>query len=436
MKKKNTIPVQTFKLLKYCKRISLFVVLTSLFLVQSVHAQQQRFPRPEFESGYVQPATETPAPRMQWMEYLDVAVLIIFLVLATWLVIKKRSRSGILWTGIAAVAYFGFFRNGCICPIGAIQNVTLSFFDPVYAVSLVVLLFFILPLIVTLFYGRTFCGGVCPLGALQDLVIVKPLSLPKWLNKTLGLIPYVFLSLAVLFAATGADFIICRYDPFIGIFRMDGKMMMITMGAGFLMLGMFIGRPYCRFLCPYGVLLSWASRFSSRHVTISPSKCISCKLCVKGCPFDAIDYPVNEKEIVKSGIGTGRFLLFAALIPLWIAIGVYAGAKSHLFLSKAHKDVYLAELMISNPEVKNDPDNLDVQTFLQSGNTMDMLVSEAEIIRKKFYTGSMIMGGFLGLVIGMTLLNTVVFRRRQDYVPHKGNCFSCGRCIDYCPVSS
>ena len=65
---------------------------------------------------------------------------------------------------------------------------------------------------------------------------------------------------------------------------------------------------------------------------------------------------------------------------------------------------------------------------------MEKLVKEAEIIRGKFYTGSMIAGGFLGLVIGMTLLNTVVFRRRQDYEPHKGNCYSCARCIDYCPV--
>lgn len=411
-----------------------FLVLLFLFSTFALSAQQQRFPRPEFESGYQQPSTVTPEPRAQYMEYFDVAVLAGFLILASWLMIKKRSRRGMVWMTVAAVAYFGFYRNGCICPIGAVQNVTLSFFDPTYAVSAVVLLFFILPLLVTLFYGRTFCGGVCPLGAIQDLVIVKPMSLPKWLNKTLGLIPYIFLTLAVLFAATGTDFIICRYDPFIGIFRMDGMFTMIALGVSFLLLGMFIGRPYCRFLCPYGVLLSWMSRFSGKHVTITPSKCISCKLCVKSCPFDAIDYPTNEKEVVKSGMGPKRLILYAALIPLWIGIGVFIGAKSHVFLSKGHKDVYLAELMISRPEVKNDPDNLDVQTFLKSGKTIDTLVTEAVVIREKFYTGSMIAGGFLGLVVGMTLLNTVVFRRRQDYVPHKGNCFSCGRCMDYCPV--
>lgn len=417
------------KKLKYI----LFTVSFLLFTF-TMTAQKQRFPRPEFDTGYEQPVPVTPEPRALAMEYFDVFVLIAFLVIASWLIIKKRSRRGILWLSVLAMVYFGFYRNGCVCSIGAIQNVTLSFFDPAYAISAVVLLFFILPLLMTLFYGRTFCGGVCPLGAIQDLIIVKPISLPKWLNKTLGLIPYLYLSLAVLFAATGTDFIICRYDPFIGIFRMDAMFTMIVLGIAFLLLGMFVGRPYCRFFCPYGVLLSWMSRFSKKHMSITPADCIQCKLCAKSCPFDAIDFPTDEKEVVKSGLGPKRFIIYAALIPVWIGLGVFIGAKSHTFLSKANQEVYLAELLISHPEVKNDPDNIDVQTFMASGKSMETLVKEAEEIRGDFYIGSMIMGGFMGLVIGMTLLNTVVFRKRQDYVPHKGNCFSCGRCMDYCPV--
>jgi ferredoxin len=312
--------------------------------------------------------------------------------------------------------------------------VALTFADPAYAISITAMLFFILPLLFALFFGRVFCAGACPLGAIQDLIVIKPISLPKWLNKTLGLIPYIYLALAVLFAATGTDFIICRYDPFVGIFRMDAKFLMVILGIAFLLMGMFVARPYCRFLCPYSVPLSWMSRFSRRHLTITPTTCIQCKLCANSCPFDAIDYPTNEKEVVKSGLGPKKFLTYAVIIPLWVALGVFVGAKSHTFLSKANADVYLAELLISQPELKNDPDNIDIQTFLAAGKPMEQLVAEAEIIREKFYIGSMIAGGFLGLVIGMTLLNTLVFRKRQDYEPHKGNCLSCVRCVDYCPV--
>lgn len=417
-----------------CRKVRWGLFLLFIFFTFFVSAQQQRFPKPEFESGYEQPSTITPEPRALAMEYFDVLVLLLVLSLATWFALKKRSRQGILWLSVFTLIYFGFYRNGCICPIGAIQNVTLSFADPTYAISLTVLLFFLLPLAFTLFFGRTFCAGACPLGAIQDLVILKPISLPKWLNKTLGLIPYLYISLAVLFAATGTDFIICRYDPFVGIFRMDAKFLMIVLGVSFLLMGMFVARPYCRFFCPYSVLLSWMSRFSKRHLTITPAACIQCKLCTNSCPFDAIDYPTNEKEVVKSGLGPKRFLAYAVLIPIWMAAGVFVGERSHTFLSKANPDVFLAELLISNPEIKNDPDNIDVQTFLASGKTLETLVKEADIIRGKFYVGSMIAGGFMGLVIGMTLLNTVVFRKRQDYVPHKGNCLSCGRCMDYCPV--
>jgi len=358
----------------------------------------------------------------------------VVLSLISWLLLKKRSRQGVLWVSLFTLAYFGFYREGCICSIGAIQNVTLSFADPNYAISVTTLLFFVVPLAFTLFVGRTFCAGACPLGAIQDVVIIKPISLPKWLNKTLGLIPYLYLSLAVLFAATGTDFIICRYDPFVGIFRMDAKFHMVVLGIAFLLMGMFVARPYCRFLCPYSVLLSWMSRFSKWHMTITPSKCIQCKLCANSCPFDAIDFPTNEKEVIKSGLGPKRFLTYALIIPLWVALGVFVGAKSHTFLSKANPNVYLAELLISNPEIKNDKDNIDVQTFLSSGKTLEILVKEAEVIREKFYIGSMMAGGFMGLVIGMTLLNTVVFRKRQDYEPHRGNCLSCARCMNYCPV--
>ena len=418
------------------KRKLLYIFLTFIFCITALtsYSQQQRFPKPEFSSGYEQPDVVTPEPRSGGFEYLDVAVLLVVLSLAAWFALRKRSRQGILWLSVFTLVYFGFYRNGCICSVGSFQNITLSFFDAGYSVSISTLLFFLLPLIFALFFGRVFCAGACPLGAIQDLLIVKPLSLPKWLNKTLGLIPYIYLALAVLFAATGTDFIVCRYDPFVGIFRMDAKFHMIVLGISFLLMGMFVARPYCRFLCPYGVLLSWMSRFSKWHLTITPSLCIKCKLCTTSCPFDAIDFPVNEKEIVQSGPGTKKFIVYAMLIPLWIDAGAFVGERSHLYLSRANQNVYLAELLISDPEIKNDPDNIDVQTFLESGKTMETLVEEAEVMRGQFKTGSMIAGGFIGLVIGLTLINTTVFRKRQDYVPHRGNCLSCGRCMDYCPV--
>ena len=401
-------------------------------LISVVAFAQQRFPRPDFETDYQAPSIEIPEPRHGMMEYLDVFILFIVLSLTTWLVLQKRSRKGILYLSIFSLIYFGFYRNGCICSIGAIQNVALALVDPTYAISLTALAFFMLPLLFALFVGRVFCGAACPLGAIQDLIIIKPIELPVGIRKALGLIPYLYLGLSILFATTQTDFIICKYDPFVGIFRMDASFNMLVLGGSFLIIGMFVGRPYCRFLCPYGVLLNWTSSVSKKHLTITPSECIDCKLCEHSCPMDAINKPVTDP--VKKKKDVNRFLISAILIPLWILAGGYIVSSAHVYLSKANRTVQLAELLITNPELKQDPDHIDVQTFLTAGKTMESLVGEASQIRKQFYYGGWMLGGFLGLAFGLIFTKKTMYRSRQDYEPDKGNCVSCGRCMDFCPV--
>jgi len=416
------------------KRYFLLVCVLIYMALQSFGAAEakQRFPKPEFANGYTQPETLAPSPRQLFMEYFDVFMLLVVLSVTTWFVLKKRSRRGVFWTSVFSLLYFGFYREGCICSIGSIQNVVLALVDPTYAIPVTALLFFLLPLIFALFFGRTFCAGACPLGAIQDIIVLKPIELPKWIQKVLGLIPYLYLGLAILYVATKSEFIICRYDPFVGFFRFDAPFDMLILGILFLAVGVFVARPYCRFFCPYGVLLGWMSRFSSRHMSITPAACIQCKLCSNSCPFGAIDEPVAETGKRRSNVN--RLMTYFILLPLWIGIGGLAGSMVHIPLSKFNKTVYLAEQIIEHPEVKNDPKNIDVRTFLSSGKTTEQLIQEARDIQKQFYWGGWILGGFMGLVVGSSLINLSKFRKREDWEPNKTNCLSCARCMDYCPV--
>ncbi len=227
---------------------------------------QDRFPRPEFESGYPYPVDQMPLQRSVGWEYIDVAVLIAALSVTTWLALKKRSRQGLIWMSVFSLAYFGFYREGCICAVGSVQNVSLALFNSGYTIPLTALLFFIIPLVFALFAGRVFCAGVCPLGAIQELTGFKPVKLPKAVESVMAAVPFIYLGLAVLFAALQSQFIICRYDPFVGIFRLDAPYTMIVFGALLLLAGIFVNRPYCRYLCPYGVLLNIFSRFAGRHL--------------------------------------------------------------------------------------------------------------------------------------------------------------------------
>jgi NosR/NirI family transcriptional regulator, nitrous oxide reductase regulator len=414
------------------KRCFLLLSILIYSTVQAYAEAKQRFPKPEFDTGYQQPQPTAPSARFLLLEYLDVFVLLAVLIVVTWFVLKKRSRKGVFWTSVFSLLYFGFYREGCVCSVGSVQNVVLGLVDPGYAIPLTALLFFLLPLIFSLFFGRTFCAGACPLGAIQDIVALRPIELPKWIQKVLGLIPYLYLGLAVLFVATKSEFIICRYDPFVGFFRFEAPFDMLLLGIIFLIIGVFVARPYCRFFCPYGVLLGWMSKFSSRHMTITPAACIQCKLCSNSCPFGAIDEPVVETGKRRSNVK--RLMTYFVILPLWIAVGGFAGSMMHVPLSGFNKTVYLAELLVEHPEVKNDPKNIDVRTFLASGESTEQLIAKADDIRHKFYIGSWLLGGFMGLIIGTSLINLSTFRKREDWEPNKTNCLSCARCMDYCPV--
>jgi ferredoxin len=174
------------------------------------------------------------------------------------------------------------------------------------------------------------------------------------------------------------------------------------------------------------------SIFSKKHHTITPEECVDCKLCESSCPMDAINEPVTEPVSRKKDIN--RFIISVVLIPVWMLIGGYIVSSTHVFLSKGNRTVQLAELLITNPELKEDPDHIDIQTFLSKGKTMDELVTEATLIRSQFYTGGWWLGGFLGLAFGIIFTRKTIFRNRVDYKPDKGNCVSCARCMDYCPV--
>ena len=417
------------------KKPIFFFLLLLMFFHSSDIFGGPRFPMPEFESGHTQPPTLQPAPRSVFLEYLDVILLIITLSVVTWMVHKKRSRKGVFWISIFSLLYFGFYREGCVCSIGAIQNVTLAIFNPGYQIPLTVIAFFVIPLFYTLFYGRTFCAGVCPLGAIQDVLALNPQDLKTWVQKILGLIPFIYLGLAILYAATSSDFIICRYDPFVGIFRLDATFLMFTIGALFLITSVFIARPYCRFFCPYGVILNLISKVSRKHITITPTKCIQCRLCEYSCPFGAIDKPIPAKEIGNRSAALKKFVTLSLILPLLIFIGAWTGSQFHENMALVNPKVRLTKEILNTDITDNNKIfSEEIKAFKSSGKSAEELYAETVEILKDFKTGGWILGGFIGLVFGLTLAGVSIFRYREDYTPNKGTCFSCARCFEYCPV--
>ena len=405
--------------------------LTNLMkiLVQTIN----RFPKPDFESGYAYPELQYTIPNEALWSYIDIAMLTMLMSFVAWAIIKKQIRWPVTLVSVISVAYFGFFRYGCVCSIGAIQNVAFSLVSDSYSIPLYVLLLFILPIIFTIFFGRVFCAGVCPFGALQDLVNIKNYKLSKAVTSVLEIFPWIYLGFALLFAVTNSRFIICRFDPFVGIFRLGGEFPLILFGVLLLIFSIFTGRPFCRFICPYGAILSLFARISFFRVKITKKDCINCQLCHNACPVDAILAPYENKVKESRSEGVRRILRYLVFLPLMVITGAAIMYVLSDKFSKVNRDIQIYDIVIINETQAQEIQSLELQAFYSQEKTVEELAAKVEGIKNEFRIYSGIIGAFFGLVIGLTLINLSIKRTRKFYEIDDSNCVGCGRCFGYCP---
>ena len=398
--------------------------LTSLLAVA-------RFPKPDFTSGYQYPEIVHGMPWETFWSWVDVVLLVGLMSLVAWAVHRRPSRRIVFSVSIVSVLYFGFFRTGCVCSIGSIQNVVLSIADSSYRLPLVVLLLFLLPLVFALFFGRVFCSGVCPMGALQELVNVRNFRISRAVTSALSIIPWIYLGFAILYAATRSQFIICRFDPFVSIFRLSGDVGMVVFGISLLVLSVFVGRPFCRFLCPYGAILGVVSSVATKRVEVTKKPCINCTLCHNACPVDAIREPYANKGGEKRLSGVRRVLLYLILLPLLTVGGGWLLSSQSDTLSIAHRDVYLYTLLQGNHDSESVP--VEVEAFHEMGRSMADLEASVMSVREHYYHWAWFAGALIGFVLGCKLIRLSVKRTRKTYEIDPSACVACGKCFNYCP---
>lgn len=409
------------------------VPLLLLALLAGWAVAEYRFPMPEFSSGYVRPEMQAPPPKLT-SPIVDVALLAGLMAVTAYAVLKRRSRNWVLGLAVISLLYFGFYRKGCVCPVGATQNIFNILIGDGAPVPLIISIFFLLPLIFALYFGRVFCAAVCPLGAIQEVCAVRPVQIPRTAENVLGMFAYAYLGLAMLGLYTGTGFLICRYDPFVGFFRLGGSFNMLIAGGVLLLIGLFIARPYCRFLCPYGVLLRWVSIFSRRHASVTPAECIQCRLCESSCPYNAINLPTPEKQPEPRQAGTRRLGRLLAAAPLIVLASGFAGTLAHPFLARLHPVVVLAERVAAESRGDFQEYTIESEAFHAGDKAPAELYAAADAVRKRFRTAGAVFGTFLGLAFCGRVIRLSIIRKSAAYETDRGACLSCGRCFDYCPV--
>ena len=219
----------------------------------------------------------------------------------------------ILWViidrAIVAAAGATGMSPESICPFGGIETIvtflTAGVFVPHVHSSNLVLSAAVLLLA---FLARgAFCGWICPLGFLQDLVAgvssfvqrkvpaafrgmralrrrAAPLA---FLDRPLRFLKYAVLAWAIWGTAAFGVMVFREVDPWIALLDIGRE----STGFGLLILGLtlvgalFVDRPWCRYACPLGAANGIVARFSPVRLERSEAACVDCNLCTKSCPM-------------------------------------------------------------------------------------------------------------------------------------------------------
>jgi polyferredoxin len=174
--------------------------------------------------------------------------------------------------------------------------------------------------ILTAFVARSgFCGWICPLGFIQELITdlsnflqkhVSPVrrfiravqargAMLRKADRYIRLLKYGVLIWAVTGAAVFGVMVFRDYDPWATLINITE----ITFGAGLIIvilmviLSFFIERPWCRYACPLGAVSGLFGRLSPVFIKRQVNLCKNCGVCSKACPMGL---PVYSSNTVKS----------------------------------------------------------------------------------------------------------------------------------------
>ena len=199
----------------------------------------------------------------------------------------------------------------------------------------------LIPIIITLIFGRIFCGWICPATLLYELNT----NMAAWLHraglptgnrhfdrrlKYLALVIGVILSMvtgSVLFAAIYPPAIIGReiyYAIALGGFGAGAVFFVLTLLFDL----MVARRGFCRYVCPGGALYSLLGRYRLFRIQrkadscndcskctavcefeLDPMRdgfgqeCNNCTACIAVCPTDALVFKINVKDVTYQGPG-------------------------------------------------------------------------------------------------------------------------------------
>ena len=163
-------------------------------------------------------------------------------------------------------------------------------------------------LVLSILFGPVFCGWVCPLGTVQEWVGKLGRKIfrrrynhfvPAKLDNVLRYLRYGVLSWVVYVTATTGTLIFEAYDPYFALFNFwstEVAWSALAILGVTLLLSVFVERPWCKYVCPYGAVLGITNLFRVFSIKRSELTCKADGACSILCPMNI---PVDTKKTVR-----------------------------------------------------------------------------------------------------------------------------------------
>ena len=218
---------------------------------------------------------------------------IVVVVVATLLLSRRkvtpRVRVVLLIGGVLVFGVvYGLLTIGSVNPnpVFSVRNLLAAVL--VYRrLALPVFVMLVVLLLMVFISNKSICGWGCQLGLLQDLLHRVPLPKwkpPLWLSNGVRIIAFVTLVAGLIVA--GVDWI-KGIDPF-QLFSFKFTLGVGLFSAAMLVASLLVYRPWCQFLCPFGLLGWLMEQVSLLRPRVNREVCKKCQLCVKACPTRAM----------------------------------------------------------------------------------------------------------------------------------------------------
>lgn len=199
----------------------------------------------------------------------------------------------------------------------------------------------LIPIFLTIIFGRFFCGWICPATFIYELndnlaAWLRKAGIPIGRKKLDFRLKYLVLVMGIIIsAATGMIAFASMYPPALIGREIYYAIALSGFGSGmvFFLLTLLFDlmvsrRGFCRYVCPGGALYSLLGRYRlfriKRDVTqcndcakcnvvcqfgLDPlrddftQECNNCTACIAVCPTDALSFTMNIKDIPNQGAG-------------------------------------------------------------------------------------------------------------------------------------